>query len=186
MEQKPDEQLTPDETSAIAALRSPSQPSTELYERVRSDLVRQGAFKRPVRRWVGPLAAAAGIALAYVAAMRAATPPEPMPGPQYAFLLHNTPEARWPDGTSPTQIVEEFREWARPLASEGRLRLGDELADDHLLVDDERVLPGDRALGMNGMFIVSAPDDSSAIAIARTLPHVRQGGVVSVQRLMNR
>jgi hypothetical protein len=186
MEHKPDERLTPDETSALAALRSPSQPSTELYERVRSNLARQGAFQRPVRRWIGPLAAAAGIALAYVAGMRAATPPEPMPGQQYAFFLLNTPEARWPAGVTSAEIVEEFRSWAQPLVAAGRLAAADELAEEYRLVDLDAVRTGDRAEGVNGFFIVTAPDDSAAVMLARTLPHVRQGGVVSVQRLMRR
>lgn len=186
MKQQPDEQLTPDETSALAALRSPARPSTELYERVHADLARQGVFHRPGRRWVGPLAAAAGIVLAYAAGMRAATPPEPMPGQQYAFFLLNTPEARWPAGVTPAEIVEEFRSWAQPLAAAGRLAAADELAEEYRLVDLNGVRTGDLGDGVNGFFIVTAPDDSAAAELARTLPHVRQGGVVSVQRLMQR
>jgi hypothetical protein len=183
-----DEQLTPDESRAMAALRVSVDPSPELYHRVSAGLGRRGAFRRPVRRWLGPLAAAAAVVLAYMAGVRSSAVPAPatVPGPQYAFFLLNTPEARWPEDVSPVQIVEEFRSWAQPLATSGRLALADELAEEHQLVDQMTARIGDPAQGFNGFFVVSAPDDSAAIQLARTLPHVRQGGVVAVQRLMGR
>lgn len=187
MDRERDDRLTPDEERALASLRVPVEPSTELYGRVTSGLRASGRMQ-PVRRWTGPLLAAAAIVLAYMAGLRSAGPSTPaaIPGPQYAFLLMNEPVVRWPDGMTAAQVVEEFRSWAGPLSASGRLVMADELAEEYRLVDQSTVSAGDPARGINGFFVVSAPDDSAAIALARTLPHVRQGGVVTVQRLMQR
>jgi len=180
------DEWTPDEANALAALRTPADPSPDLYGRVRAAFGRRGAFEKPGRRWLVPLAVAAAIVLAYVAGLRAAADPVSVSGPQYAFFLLNRPEARWPDSVSQAQIVEEFRLWAQPLAVSGRLALGDELAGQRRLVDLTSVRTGDPAEGLSGFFVVTAPDDSAAVELARTLPHVRQGGVVAVQRLLAR
>lgn len=183
----PDDDLMPDEARALAALREPVEPPAGLRDRVEANLRRRGAIRSSARRWVGPLAAAAGIVLAYYAGTRsAASTPPAVSGTQYAFFLMNTPETQWPDSMTESQVVEAFRQWAGPLATAGRLAVADELAPQHYLVDADNVRDGDVATGMNGFFVVTAISDSAAFALARSLPSVRHGGVVAVQRLMSR
>lgn len=181
-----DDDLSPAEARALAALRTSVEPSADVKRRVLADLRSRRAFRSPYR-WAVRVAAVAGFVLAYYAGARSVgSAPAAAAGPQYAFFLMNTPVTQWPDTLSAPQIVTAFREWAAPLATAARLASADELAPDFYLVNATGARAGDTAAGVNGFFVVTAADDSAAIALARSLPSVQYGGEVSVQRLMSR
>ena len=98
----------------------------------------------------------------------------------------NTPAARWPSGVTNAQIVDEFRVWAAALAREGRLLFAEELDTGRVLVDSSGARLDQAALGSGGLFVVRAPDADSAARAGGDPAHVRQGGVVAVQRLVMR
>lgn len=174
--------LPPQATEALRALRRPVAPPDSLYHSVVAGLRARGALRDPRRRWTRAVGVAAAVGLAFVGGRYSAAP-EVAAGPEYAFFLLNTPAARWPAGMTGQQIVEEFEAWASPLARDRRLVLAERLSRDRLLVDSAGIRVGDDAQGLNGLFVVRAAGLESATALARTLPHVRRGGVVAVQPL---
>lgn len=198
-----DDEMTPldaAEREALAGLRRPAAPSPALYARTVAALHARGALRAPPRQPPGQVrtrssarasgarraaaiaGAAAALLLAFVAGRQSTAPAVPA-GTPYAFFLLNAPAAQWPIGTTEEQIVEEFREWAVPVARSGRLVLAEEVVAAPLLIDSAGAVSGTRGLDVNGMFVVRVPGADAAAALARTLPHARRGGVVLVQRL---
>jgi hypothetical protein len=101
-------------------------------------------------------------------------------------LLLNTPPPR-PDTTKTTEeVVAEYVAWSRALERTGQLSVADELAPRRFLVTAGGSSEGAFADGADGVFVIRAPSPDSAFAIARTLPHVKLGGTVSIQPVIGR
>jgi hypothetical protein len=144
---------------------------------------------RPSRRRVAPLLqAAAAVALFLLGStagflVRGDGAPSGVPsaGPTtFLFLVRGED----PPGVPGTAVVQEYRDWALSLASEGRLAGANKLTDE-----PGRWISGSPAgeartrSDVSGYFLVNASDYDEAIEIARTSPHVGYGGTFEIRQI---
>lgn len=157
-------------------------PPAGLEDRVVSTLrdrglLRDAAPRIPFRRWVWPAAIAAGLLLfagGFTLGRAARSAPTL---PRYTLLLYEGPEFNRGD-TPEAQLVAEYGEWAGKLARQGRLQVGEKLgAREWTLGTGESAGRQEPA----GLFIIAARTDEEALAIARSCPHLRHGGTVSLR-----
>ncbi len=130
-------------------------------------------------RWAWPVAIAAGLLL-FVGGYAFGRRPAPAPAAglaQYTLLLYEGPEFN-PTGTPEPALVEEYSAWAGELAGRGRLISGEKLGADSWTLGGAA---GVAIAGPTGYFVIAARDHAEALAIARTCPHLRHGGAVSVR-----
>jgi hypothetical protein len=104
-------------------------------------------------------------------------PPTPIVQMQPRFLL-----LLW--GAAPVSDdnarAREYGEWASAERKLGRHISGERLADDAVLIERDRP-PSPVPSEVQGFFIVSAASLEDAAAVARSSPHVRDGGRVVVR-----
>ncbi|HEX6316777.1 MAG TPA: hypothetical protein VFZ73_18025 [Gemmatimonadaceae bacterium] len=175
------------QADALARLRQPVEPSPAAAQALRDALRRGGAFPEPSRSWRMPLAIAASLVIGAIAGRE--WWPKPVrvaAGDEYVIVLLNDPPPTWPAGTTEQQIVGAYRDWSSRLARAGMLSVAEELDPMRILVDGSGVRARGADGALEGLFLVRAESDSAASALASTLPHVRQGGVVAVQRVTTR
>lgn len=175
-----------DRTPPLGHLRRDEPPQRGLRDRVQRSLEARRLLRRPP--WVGVgWAMAAGIAgLALFAGGLALGGRSRAPvaeGQRYALLLYDP--ASFDRSIPEPTLVAEYREWA--------VSLGDRLSMGEKLGTDERILspggsesqPGAPDTGspspLGGLFIVRASSWEEAMAIARSCPHLKHGGVVAVR-----
>lgn len=171
---------------ALRGLAGPVPPPGRLEDRVVAGLAARGLLRTSGRGHHARtmLAAAAAVTLfaagAYAGARQGAVPE----GPRYALLLLDAPGfAALPPGDE-SAAVERYREWAAGLRRDRALVLAEKLGTT------VAVLPGSGGgaatgaeAGLLGVFVVVAPDDATATAIAAASPHVARGGRVAVVRI---
>ena len=196
-----DDELTPEEKSAFAALPRDVSPPAGLEDRVTRaviagdvppGMVRPVAPAPPWRTALIRVAAAAIIFLAGTAAGRAtATAPSPVapPPPQAAFderppYLLTLYGAAPLSGKSPEELFEEYSTWARELYDSGHLIASARLEDDREVFGDWGWVPTERLPG--GFFYIRASTREEAQAIARESPHVKYGGAVELRGVVRR
>jgi hypothetical protein len=159
------------------------EPPVRLEERVVATLKAEGLLgggrsRRPPR-WAWPAAIAAALLLfaaGYAAGRRPAAGP-PAGLRQYTRLLYEGPTFNV-GGVAEPALVREYSEWAAGLAGRGRLVTGEKLAENGWTLGAERAGASD---GPAGFFVIAARGDDEALAIARTCPHLRHGGTVSLR-----
>jgi hypothetical protein len=173
------------EPAPLSYLRQDQAPSPELRGRVVDSLEARGALRRATRaRWGWAIAAgitlfAAGMGLGRWSLTKA---PESQ---RYALLLYDP--AGFDRSIPEENLVEEYREWAISLGD--RLSMGEKLSIDERLLreDDSENRPNsvEGAAGpLGGLFIVRAGTWEEAMAIARSCPHLKHGGVVAVREIV--
>jgi hypothetical protein len=174
-----------DREPPLGHLRRDDSPPAELKGRVRRSLQSRALLGRPpwVRAGWALAASLAGLGLfagGQALGRRASAPAAE--GPRYALLLYDP--AGFDQSIPEPTLVAEYREWAVSLR--GKLSLGEKLGTS------ERVLPsiapeGQPAAGpagvLGGLFIVRAGSWEEAMAIARSCPHLKHGGVVAVRAI---
>lgn len=157
-------------------------PPERLKSLVLQDLRARGVLRPRGPRWLSLAAVLAGLGLfagGYLVGRREGEPAAVAPGtPQYALLLYEDDAF---DRTRPeASLVAEYSAWAGRLAVAGQF-VGGEKLGLHVAVEPG---PGAAGLGdLTGFFIVAAPTDSAARAVARGSPHVRLGGRIVVRRV---
>ncbi len=181
-----DREWTEQERADLATLLQPPAPPPDLERRVVGRLAAAGLLAR--RR--APLAhrsrlLAAGLALLLIgfglgrwqapsATFETTT--------RYLLLLHQDESFR--PGRPLAVLSAEVGGWARSLERKGELIEGDRLGlRGHLLAPggaESRLAPGDV---ISGFFVVRAANDERALAIARTCPHLANGGRVELRRI---
>lgn len=133
-------------------------------------LAEEGLLKRSHRAAIGHgvLTAVAGLGLFAGGWATAALRPEPaVAGSTYVMLLYPSERFR-PDPAH----VAEYGAWARKAHGEGRVVDGQELGRTVAVL-------GPPASGApNGLFVIQARSEASAIRLARSTPHLRHGGGV--------
>jgi hypothetical protein len=178
-----------DRDRPLAHLGRDEQPPPELRERVRRSLRARGRLARPARVAAGWLVAAglAGLTLfaAGLALGRRTAGAPPPAGPRFALLLYEP--AGFDRATPEARLVVEYRDWAMTLGGD-RLDLGEKLSGDERLLHPGMAglnapAPASPSGALAGFFIIRAGDWDEAVAIARTCPHLRHGGVVAVRRI---
>jgi hypothetical protein len=196
-----DEDLTPDEKSAFAALPREVAPPVDLEDRVTRAVIAgdmppavEPTVTEPTTSpWLTGLVRAAAAALIFfagAAAGRATAPPVRPPAPQAAAyderppylltLYGGAPLAR----KTPEELFEEYSAWARELADGGHLIASARLEDDREVFGDWGWVPTERLPG--GFFYIRASSRQEAEAIARESPHVRYGGAVELRGVVRR
>ena len=89
--------------------------------------------------------------------------------------------------------VAEYAAWANDLAEGGIVVEGEELAGpvESEMLDGRRGAietgpgaPSGPVGTVSGYFVIEAPDQAAAVAIARTTPHLAHGGTVEVRRIV--
>jgi YCII-related domain len=176
-----DNELTPEESRALAALAEGPEPPPGLEEAVVSRLAARGLFSPRRRKWAAwALAAAAGLALFFagvtVGARRAAAPAaSPAPAmTRYVLFLYDAPGEETLSAAEMAARVDEYRNWAIALRKQGSDITGEKLAQESLDLGPAGAAPGPEPLG--GYFVFSAKDPAAALAVARSCPHVKHGG----------
>jgi hypothetical protein len=171
-----DDELTPEEQAALRALPREADPPAALEERVVASLRDRGlvAPRRPRRGIVWQSAAAVALFAAGLGAGRLTTTRPTQPeGPVFLLLLYAGPTA----GDEAAR-AREYGAWAASLRREGRLLGAERLGSDHRVLGAGEAAPPPR-----GYFLYHATGMEEALEIARTCPHLRHGGQVSVQPL---
>jgi hypothetical protein len=166
-------------------------PPPGLEERVVGTLRARGLLRAPAAprrwrvapRWTWPVALAAGLLLFVggFALGRRPTTPAAAELPRYTLLLYEGPEFN-AAGTAETELVREYSAWAGELAGRGRLVAGEKLGAQEWTLGRSAANPTSApASAPAGFFVIAARDDDEALAIARTCPHLRHGGTVSLR-----
>jgi len=170
--------------SPIGALPRELPPPAALEARVVASLAAHGLVRRRrAARWLAPLAAAlAGLAGGWLLRGAERAPvAAPAAGALYLLLIEGEPAAARP----PDELVASYRAWGEGLAARGRLAGAEKLSDEGIVLADGAEGPA-RALEigpatLGGYFLVRAASLAEAEAIARSSPHVRWGGRVTVR-----
>ena len=177
------------ETSAAAGLPRDIAPPDSSRDRIAGALVERGLLRRGrdarPRIWrtaafIGAAAALFGAGL--LAGRRPSAPPAAPSSPRFVLFLSKLPgetEAGEPER------VAEYKSWAAGLRGKGRLISGEKLRPEARSLgsgDDtasERAAPQE----ISGFFVLEAKDLDAALALARTCPHLRHGGRVTVRQI---
>ena len=164
------------------------QAPPQLRYRVRGSLAARGAARPPLMRWTA-LAAAAGLFFTFgIATGRAtaeqtvATPaatPAPTPHATYALLLYGGHET---DAEPKGARAQEYGRWASELKG-ARFVSGEELSDVVGEYTSKASRPTSSSEQVAGFFLIDAPDDATATAVAKDCPHLKYGGRVVLQKL---
>ena len=139
----------------------------------------------------------AGIAISDRGAGREEALPETVvpPAPERWLLLLYEDSAYQAPATDEELAgrVAEYAAWANDLAERGIVVDGEELAGpvDSEMLDGRRGpietgpgAPSGPVGTVSGYFVIEAPDQAAAVAVARTTPHLAHGGTVVVRRIV--
>lgn len=143
-------------------------PNPALEDRVVSALVASGLVRPRRRRTPVWLATAAALLVAIGLSWWLARRPVQR-ADTYVLLLYMDSTYRLPAPGHLGEREAEYVRWADSLARRGQLDLGGKLLGK-----------GTAA----GLFIIHAPSDSAAAAIAATCPHLKYGGRIEVRHVV--
>lgn len=167
---------------ALANLPREEAPPPELERRIVETLRRERLFRRQ-SSWRHLAAAAALLAATFVGGFAAGNVrTDEALGTTHILLVYEL-AARPEEGNS-RERAAEYGRWARSLAVEHRLTGGEELAEEGWVLDRAGVRPQAQSK-IGGYFLLHAPSDETARAIALTCPHLRHGGRLELRRIRN-
>ena len=147
-------------------------PPPELRDQIAAQLRRQGLLRRR-RPLVFLLPALAAAAIVAFLLFRPAAPPRE---PGYILLLFESPQ--FTGGSR-----EEYGKWARQMAP--LVAGGEELGTQDVTKIAGAVTPlPPESSRLAGYFLIDAPDDARAAAVARACPHLRHGGAVVLRKIV--
>jgi hypothetical protein len=163
----------------VAFLSREIAPDPVVEERVVARLRDKGLLRAgtsPWRRWAA--AAAVLIFAAGVSAGRLSVRPAASENHQSRFLLLLSGGPSGLAAEEEARVVAEYGAWAMTLRQQGRYVSGERLGEARTTV------PGGmspNAEGVRGFFIISAGSFDEATDVARSCPHARRGGSVTVR-----
>jgi hypothetical protein len=168
-----DDELTPEEKAALGALPGDADLPPALEERV-VEALRARSFlasrRSPWPRRVLRSAAAVALFAAGLLAGRETTRPGHSEGSVFLLLLY-----AGPTGGDEGARVREYGAWASSLRQEGRLVGAERLGSEH-----RRLGAAQTGVAPRGYFLIRASGMEEALDIARSCPHLRHGGSVTV------
>jgi hypothetical protein len=179
------------EIPAAAGLPRDIAPPEPARDRIAGALAERGLLRRDRagRRRIWRTAAVLGAAAALFAAgllagRRLSAPPEVQSSPRFVLFLSKLPgetEAGEPER------VAEYKSWAEGLRGKGRLISGEKLRPEARELGsgrkDESYVAVAEAQEVSGFFVLEARDLDAALALARTCPHLRHGGRITVRQI---
>ncbi len=174
------------EPPALSELRQDRDPPPELKARVIERLESRGLLRpRPTARWGWAIAAGIALFSAGVGLGRSAGQSASPAGQRYALLLYDP--AGFDRSVPEENLVEEYRNWAISLGD--KLSMGEKLSEEERLLrqDDSERRPNSAegpAGPLGGLFIIRAGTLDEAMAIARSCPHLKHGGVIAVREIV--
>jgi hypothetical protein len=179
-----DRNLSDPERRALRALGDGPEPPPALETATVRRLSEGGAFRTRRAPWRSGLAAAAaglalfGLGLAIGARRASPARPAVSASPRFVLLLYDSPDERNLTDAQMNERVTEYIAWARQVRAAGR-----EITGQKLDPRTEFLGPGDARprARIGGYFVISARDMDAAVAVARTCPHVKYGGLVEVR-----
>ncbi len=108
-------------------------------------------------------------------------------GNQYMLLLYEDDSYQAPAPGKMEERIGEYSQWAQDVAATGKYVTGEKLTDDSLLLlpggERSDVIPAAKQGVLEGYFVITAGDLEEAASIAKSCPHLRYGGAVSVRRI---
>lgn len=153
-------------------------PPAHLKARVVQDLRARGLLRPARRAWLRLAAAVAGLGLFGAGYFVAGLGGEPPGAPLYALFLYE--DGAFDRSQPESALVAEYGGWAGQLARAGQLVSGEKLGAT-VVVEPP---PGPDGPGeLAGFFILAAPNDSAALALARGTPHLRHRGRIALRRI---
>ena len=170
-------------------------PPPGARDRIAETLAARGLIRRPGRlRRAAPVLAAAAAAAAFAAGLLVGTAAgarrrgeAEAPGagrtgaPRFVLFLSPLPSE---DAAGEPARVSEYKRWASEVHGRGRFVAGEKLEDAGRVVSPAGVSAApapDPSGGVAGYFLFEAKDLEEAVAIARSCPHVRHGGKITVR-----
>jgi hypothetical protein len=190
------DELTPEERAAIDALPRAAAPPRGLEDATVAALRARGllspARSRLPRRGIQLIAGLAAAATLFVGGLllgRRGVAIEPGGGaPRFMLLLYEGSRYAQPRPGQEMERVREYGAWARVHAVKGEIEGGEKLKDagELLIGSDGSVTSVPPASGRDrlaGFFLIRAPDGASALAIAKSCPHVRYGGSIVIREI---
>jgi hypothetical protein len=179
-----------DVRKAMSALRWDLTPPSTVERRTVEALRAAGFIGRQPERRVRSVVAvafASAVALLLGVWMGSATRPKPVPpltAPKFLVLLYEDSPYQ-ADASAKVARRNEYGAWAHTLAVAGRLTSGEELQTTvaELWPGPPAVAVGSGTLSdqPTGYFVILAPDEGAAVALASTCPHLKYGGRVVVR-----
>lgn len=178
-----------EEKARLAGLGRTAEPPAELERRVVAALRERGEIRDAPRGRALRLAAAAvailgaGYLLGRLTSGAAPAAPD-SPAPTFALFLY--PGAATPSSAPEEVLVEEYARWARGLRERGRHASGEKLKPGARFLPEvlRGTTPFDlRPESLEGFFLIQASSMDEAESIARTCPHLRRGGIVTVRAI---
>ncbi|MGH7581434.1 MAG: hypothetical protein ACREM9_14750, partial [Gemmatimonadales bacterium] len=116
-------------------------------------------------------------------------PAPPQDGrPRFALFLYEGPEYDQPAPGAMEERVREYVAWASAEREDGTVEGGEKLTDgDDVVIEPDGSTAAEPAtrgeVRLAGYFLIRAADQRSALAIARSCPHVRYGGRIVVREI---
>jgi len=173
-----------DVTRALAGARTDRTPPPDLESVTLAALRSRGAFPgarrsrartRLVQAVVVVAALAGGV---WIGEMRGSRPASR--GPRFLLLVYLNPEYQATDAAGDVVREAEYSAWAQALAREGHLLIGNKVAWGGVEFRPNRPQTELAAMPTSdearGLFVIVAPNEQAALAIARTCPHLKYGG----------
>lgn len=158
-----------DDSLDLSSIPREIDPPPGLDRRIAGTLRRERLLRHPRIMWY---AVAAAILIAAFLFYR----PAPVAKAQYILLLYESPQ--FTGGNR-----EEYGKWARTM--QPAIVGGEELNMTDVVALPGAVTPLPRdASRLAGYFLINAPDDAHAAAVARACPHLRHGGAVVLRKIM--
>lgn len=183
-----DDDLNERERRAYAELPRERAPRADLEDAIVRQLRERGQIVavRPARRVLTVAAVAASILLAFGIGLsigrstRSAAAQATPPGSRFVLVMYG--DARFKDAERghESERAAEYIAWARSVRG-GRIIGGNELADASRVLGPQGA-QNDRQV--RGYFVLAAADERAAATIAETCPHLKYGGTIAIQAII--
>jgi hypothetical protein len=177
-----------DVAKALSGLPREAPPPPSAETQTLAALRSAGLLAGRPRRWRSVIGAVLAIAASVLVGVwigtqhggRPSTPGQE----KFLLLLYEDAGFQPPPAGARQERVAEYDAWAHALAQSGHLTVGEALSSEGTELRPgvpaaqlARAASGD---GPDGFFVILAGDEASAVAIAKTCPHLHYGGRVRV------